>query len=61
MGTVHSIFGPKSEKTKEPTNKVDFDEIFEDAIKKNAENKKRIVQDQARANKSILRSHRIKD
>ena len=33
---------------------------FEDIIKKNAENKKRVEQERSRANKNVVRSHRLK-
>lgn len=69
MSKVINIFEAKKEKKdkeiqkpkEEESDQVDFQGLFEEAIKKNEENKKRLKEERLKANKSVLRSYRIKD
>ena len=58
MSKVVSIFSKP--KKKEKSEGVDFNALFEDAIEKNRKNKERMKQERLKANKSTLRSYRIK-
>lgn len=60
MGTVHQLF-KKTEETEKQESDVDFQALFDDAIKRNKENKHCMQHDRRKANKSVLRSYRIKD
>jgi hypothetical protein len=51
----------KDEKSHKASEDVDFEKMFAEAVKKNEENKKRVAEDRKKANKSVLRSYRIKD
>ena len=40
---------------------VDIDDLFDEIMKKNLENKDKASKERLKANKSVLRSYRIKD
>lgn len=61
-GNVVSIFGAKPKQTDE-RKKLTVEEaelIFNDAMKRNEENRKRMIKNRLNDNKSVLKSYRIK-
>lgn len=75
MGDVINLFGNKKKEEKQLKKKIEknleklekaagkeaeenFD--FEAIMKKNSENKERIAKEKAKANKGVIRSHRLK-
>jgi hypothetical protein len=62
MSNVVSLFDKKKEKEEktETTEKVEVKETFEEAMKRNEATKQRMEKDRLNANKSVLRSYRIK-
>lgn len=63
MSKVINIFEAKrlKDKEKEEAKKNEEGESFEEIMRKNEENKRRLEKERSRANKSTLRSYRIKN
>lgn len=61
QGNVVSIFGKKEKVMKSDENELELnDEEFDSIIEKNRKNKERERRERLNANKSVLRSYRIK-
>lgn len=62
MSEIINIFDAKRKLEKESKEKKDNEEnmSFDEIIKKNEENRKRMAKDRERANKSVTRSYRLK-
>ncbi len=62
---VVSLFAPRKdivpgEKQAEPA-ATSPESVFDDAIRRNEENRKRLMQERLKANKGVLKSYRIKN
>ena len=66
QNNVVSLFNAREKSANEETAVVKVDEVvakeaeFEDVMTKNARNKERLAKERANANKSVLKSYRIK-
>lgn len=61
MGKVIDIFEAKRKKeAKDPEKQDSADGLFADIIKKNSSNEERQKRDRIKANKSVLKSYRIR-
>lgn len=62
MSEIINIFDAKRKLEKESKEKKENEESmsFDEIIKKNEENRKRMVRDREKANKSVTRSYRLK-
>jgi hypothetical protein len=61
---VISLFAPRKDKPVETAVEAKAEQTespFDDAIRRNEENRKRMIQERLKANKGVLKSYRIKN
>lgn len=60
---VISLFAARAskEEKKNETSRKNMDSLFLEAMRRNAENNQKLKQDRLKANKSVLKSYRIKN
>ncbi|MDB4725833.1 hypothetical protein OAF54_00260 [bacterium] len=61
MGDVVNLKDKKHTKKAEPEEDVDFQELFDDAVRRNEEKKEKLKKDRAEDNKGVLRSYNIQE